>query len=323
MNMAGVNEARRPHPVLVALAVIGAFVLIAVFLILIGVGFLFKSIDKGIGEITFGSNKKGNLEQVFSSSPSTPFTAGIKIEGEIDSEMAESILEKLEYCESNTKITGILLDVDSPGGSVVPSQEMFDFISSLKAKKPVVAYVRDVAASGAYYTIASASQIIANRGSMIGSIGVIMAGMEYSSALEWLKVKPITIKTGKLKDSGSPSRPWTNEDREYLESLLEQTRQLFSNDVKTARNLPESTLAKMSDGRVVLAQEAVTLKLIDSLGNKKNAMESIASLTKKTEPDELHYLEESKHVPYFLEHLIEQSAKSLVKSVNSRLLERR
>jgi protease IV len=314
MDMA--DAQRRPHPILVALAAIGTVVLLAVLLLLVGVGVAMKSFEKGISEISFSKGSSTSAaEEFYSNTPSKPFTAGIKLVGEIDSEMADTVLEKLEHAGENEKATAVLLEVDSPGGTVVPSQEMYDLIKEISQKKPVVAYVRDVAASGAYYTISSATKIVASRGSMIGSIGVLLSGIEYSEALAWLKVKPITLKTGKLKDAGSPNRPWSEDDKVYLQDMLEKTRLQFIDDVRFSRKLPDTSIVKMSDGRVVLGTEALELKLIDSLGGKKQALELIAELTKKAKPDEVFYLEESKKVPFFLEQFLNNSAKKIASKI--------
>jgi len=242
--------------------------------------------------------------------------AGIRLEGEINSPMADEVIEKLEEAEEDKRVVGILLEVESPGGAVVPSQEMYDIITRIKAAKPVVAYIRDVAASGAYYTIAPASRIVANRGSMVGSIGVVLETFEASELIAWAKLKPITLKTGKLKDAGSPTRPYSEDDKAYLQSLIDKTRAQFADDVKKARGLSDLTLAHMSDGRVVLGTEAANLKLIDKVGNRDDALDALEELTKQKPLPEVYYMEETtQNVPLVFRYLFEEASHSLGRGI--------
>jgi protease-4 len=211
-----------------------------------------------------------------------PFSSGlaeIKLNQPIDSEVASVVVDKLNEAAEDERIKGILLEVDSPGGSVVASQEIYDAILKIKEQTPVVAYMRNVAASGAYYSSVPASWLIANRGTMVGSIGVIMENFEASKLIQWMKLQPVTLKTGKLKDSGSAVRPWTAEDKAYLQQLINDTRDQFVSDVRLARpQITTETIRYMSDGRVILGTEALTRKLVDALGNRKNAIEKAAEL---------------------------------------------
>ncbi|NBX16178.1 MAG: signal peptide peptidase SppA [Proteobacteria bacterium] len=205
--------------------------------------------------------------------------AEIRLNQPIDSEIAGTVVEKLQQAADDERIKGIILEVDSPGGTVVASQEIYDSISKIKTKTPVVAFMRDVAASGAYYSSVPSSWIIANRGTMVGSIGVIMENFEASKLIQWMKLQPVTLKTGKLKDAGSSVRPWTGEDRAYLQQLINDTRDQFVADVRRARpQLSPETMRYMSDGRVILGTEALNRKLIDALGNRTNAIEKAAEL---------------------------------------------
>jgi protease-4 len=302
--MADENLRRRPHPLLVALSVIGAFALMAFVFVLLIMGWGFSqiaSVGSGSGHSKFigpiGADK---------------IIAGIRLEGEIADATARSVLEKLQEAKENDQVVGILLDVNSPGGSVVASQEMYDAIKSLRDKKPVVAYVREMAASGAYYASASATKIVANRGSMVGSIGVIMSTVEATQLLNWLKVKPVTIKTGKLKDTGSPTREWTPEDVQYLQELINKTREQFVTDVREGRAVPEESLKKMSDGRVVLGSEALELKLVDALGPKDFALTEVRTLAKAAADTELIYLDEKPRFDEVLQRLLEEQSNSQV-----------
>jgi protease-4 len=219
------------------------------------------------------------------------YVAGIRLSGEISDDTANEIVDKLETAREDSAAVGILLEVNSPGGSVVPSQEIYDEVKKVAASKPVVVYVREMAASGAYYSSASATKIVANRGSMVGSIGVIMEGYDAQKLMEFLKVTPNTVKTGELKDTGSPTRAMTDKDRKYLQTLIEATRQEFASDVKQGRGTSDDTMNYMSDGRVVLAPEALKLKLIDKVGSKDDALSEIAFSAKIKKAPELFYYE--------------------------------
>lgn len=203
--------------------------------------------------------------------------AEIKLDSPIDSDVANIVVAKLKEASEDKRIKGVLLEINSPGGSVVASQEIHDTIKRIKEKTPVVAYMREVAASGAYYSAVPSSWIVANRGTMVGSIGVIMSSIEATQLIEWLKLKPVTLKTGRLKDTGSPMRSWTVEDKAYLQALIDSTRDQFVSDVRAARpKITPESLRHMSDGRVVLGTEAFSRQLVDSLGGRPDAIAKAA-----------------------------------------------
>ena len=315
--MADAGIQRRPHPLLVAMAVIGALALVAVIFVMVAVGMAAKN----LGRIGMGGQGSGQgRESYLSGTHLQEMIAGIRIENEIVSETAEQVVEKLMEAKDDSRVKGILLEVNSPGGSVVASQEIYDAVNLVKATKPVVAYVREMCASGCYYSSASATRLVANRGSLIGSIGVIMSTVEVTQLMNWMKLQPVTIKTGKLKDSGSPTRVVTDDDKAYLQELIDKTRDQFANDVKTARNLDTGAMARMSDGRVVLGPEALELKLIDRVGGKDAALEEVYTAGNiKTKP-ELIYMEEMKELPEFLNELLNSSSKTLGREFASSLL---
>jgi len=260
----------RTPPWVMLLATIGFIFIVGSSLLIYGGFWAFKSIGASL------SNVNGH---VYTHKISHGPTAAIIIlDGQITAELADKILEKLVTAETEKKYVGVMLEVNSPGGSVVASQEIYDMVEALKATKPVVVYMREVAASGAYYASAPASKIVANRGTMVGSIGVILQSFETSQLITWLKLKPMTLKTGSLKDAGSPLREWTPHDKDYLQRLINTTRDQFVQDVAKARSLPQTTIDAMSDGRVVLGAEALDLKLVDALGSKQTAKKILEEL---------------------------------------------
>lgn len=287
-----------PHPIWIVLSTFGLIAITLFGLSIFATGYLLTSISR----MTTSSSSDGKF---FSSMKiDGDSVAGIRLEGEIGAKMVEDVLEKFDQASQQSNIKGILLEVNSPGGAVVPSQEIYDAVVRIKEKMPVVVYVRDMAASGAYYASASASSIVANRGSLVGSIGVILSTVEGTKLLEWMKLKPITLKTGKLKDSGSPFREWNQDDKEYLQKLIEATRVQFMSDVQKGRNLDAASVGYMSDGRVVLADEGLNLKLVDKLGDKDVALQEIQALAGLKKKPHLFYLEKKKGLEELTEELL-------------------
>ncbi len=276
-------------------ATIGAISIVFFLLFFLVIGIVFYSLSNGIKSFSSSFNPAMSSRTGLTFTVpniNSPYIAGIRLSGEITSDTSTTILEKLEAAKEDKHAIGILFDVNSPGGSVVASQEIYDAIKEISKIKPVVTYVREVAASGAYYSSASSNKIIANRGSIIGSIGVIMNGFEADKLIQFLKINPVVIKTGALKDTGSPTRPMNEKDKQYLQELIEETRMQFVDDIKQARKTSDSTMKFMSDGRVILGPQALNLKLIDSIGSKHTVMEEITSLAKQKNVPELYYYED-------------------------------
>ena len=150
---------------------------------------------------------------------------------------ADKVLAQIEEAKKNKNIKGVLLDVNSPGGAVAPSVEIAYAIKELRKVKPVVAYASGIMASGSYYSSIWADKIIANPGSMVGSIGVIFQGTNLEELMDKIGVKTQTIKAGKYKESGTPTREWTNYEKEELEKVIKDTYSMFVSDVAKARKL--------------------------------------------------------------------------------------
>lgn len=301
---------RRPHFLLLMFAAIGAAALLAASVFLVLVVLLIKSIG--------GSANFQVADSYLRADGGEKIVAGIKLEGEINPELATEVVEMLEEASQQKNVAGVLLDVNSPGGSVVASQEIYDTVARLRETLPVVVYVREMAASGAYYSSASASRIIANRGSIIGSIGVILSSMETSELLKWARLKPVTLKTGALKDAGSPVREWTPADKAYLQKLIDDTRKIFVNDVVTMRKLSEESVEKMSDGRVVLGSEALSMRLIDAIGSKNDALVAAAGLAGiKGKPELIYMRKKRKFSEMFAEMMDEEAITNIFRKTLS------
>ena len=336
MGEAGAQK-RRSNILVVILAVIGALTLTAAVLF---ISTLFWGLSTFSNQIILGSSR--GLSQMKSN-----FIAEIKLEGPIGSELIDEVIEKIDSVEKSDQARAIFLEVNSPGGTVVASQELHDRILEVRKKIPVLSYYRDVAASGAYYGSSASTWLVANRGSMVGSIGVIMQSVVIKDLLDWAHLKPITIKSGSLKDAGSQVRELNAEDETYLTALLKNTHAQFIDDVLKGRNvserqkdlltalqslkinfteealhadlislkdLPVSSMDHMRDGRVVLGDEAVRMGLADIIGSKQKAVEVLRKILQDPEI-ELETIEDEENFDSIIEHYLERVQISFQKMV--------
>jgi protease-4 len=169
-------------------------------------------------------------------------------------------------------IKAIVVRIDSPGGAVAPSQEIFQAVKRAAEKKPLVASMGSTAASGGYYIALGAPHIVANPGTVTGSIGVISQIFNVEGLLDTLEVDVHTIKTGKFKDSGSPFREFTAADRKYFDALISDIYEQFIEDVAAARDMELDAVRELADGRVFSGRQAKELKLVDALGSMQDAV---------------------------------------------------
>ena len=202
----------------------------------------------------------------------------VDIEGELVE--SRSILEQLKRYEDSNSVKAILLNIDSPGGGVAVSQEIYAEIKRLREKKDktIVAYLSSTGASGAYYISCAANKIVANPGTIVGSIGVIAEWVNYADLLEWAKLKEIVFKTGEFKDTGSPARALTDNERKYFQGLIDDMYVQFLEAVSSGRKLELQEVRAMADGRVFTGRDAQQRKLIDQIGNFQDAVDLTAKL---------------------------------------------
>jgi protease-4 len=205
---------------------------------------------------------------------STHRVAVVPIEGPIMD--ARETVDKLEeYAESST-VKAIVVRINSPGGAIAPSQEIYSQILRIREEtdKPVVASFDSVAASGGFYIASACDQIVANPGSITGSIGVILQWLEFEDLIKWAKMRPETITSGALKSAGSPFQKLTDEERQYLQRIVNQLHQQFVKAVAAGRKgkISEADVARIADGRVFTGEEALALKLVDRLGTLHDAV---------------------------------------------------
>ncbi|WP_201523058.1 signal peptide peptidase SppA [Aliarcobacter butzleri] len=193
-------------------------------------------------------------------------------------------LENIEKAKTDTNIKGVLLVVDSPGGAVAPSVEVAYAIKELKQIKPVVVYASGVIASGSYYASIWADKIIANPGSMVGSIGVIMQGVNTKELMDKIGIQTQTVKAGKYKESGTPTRKWTEFEEKQLQSVIDDTYNMFITDVATARNLDIKNYTSFADAKIFTSKQAKDVGLVDEVANITVAQKTLAELSKVENP---------------------------------------
>lgn len=194
----------------------------------------------------------------------------VTVEGAIIS--ADTTVEDLERFRKNDDIKSVILRVESPGGSVAASQEILEAVRRVAAKKPVVASMGSVAASGGYYIVCGANRVLANPGTVTGSIGVRMEHVMLGDLLRWAKIKHETLKSGRLKDMGTFDRPMTPEERAVLQGILDDIHVQFKEEVAKARNLPIEKVDELADGRVYTGRQAKELGLVDEMGGFDEAI---------------------------------------------------
>src|SRR5947199_10096076 len=219
----------------------------------------------------------------FSADDATDLTFSDRIQVvDVDGELVESrpILDQLKRYEDSNSVKAILLNIDSPGGGVAVSQEIYTEIRRLRDKKDkiVVAYLSSTGASGAYYVACAANKIVANPGTIVGSIGVIAEWVNYADLLEWAKLKEIVFKTGEFKDTGSPTRALTDNERKYFQGLIDDMYVQFLEAVSSGRKLELQEVRSIADGRVFTGRDAKERKLIDEIGNFQDAVDATAKL---------------------------------------------
>jgi protease IV len=185
---------------------------------------------------------------------------------------AKVAVEQLGKFHRDESIKAIVVRIDSPGGAVGPTQEIFHEINRVRKDKHVVASMGGVAASGGFYIAMACEKVLAMPGTITGSIGVITQLLNMKELAEWAKLKSVTYKSGPLKDAGNPFRENTPEDDAYFQALVDNIYGQFLADVAKARNLPVDSVKPVADGRVLTGQQALEKKLIDEFGNLRDAV---------------------------------------------------
>jgi protease-4 len=218
-------------------------------------------------------------------SPGGPKIAVVELTGVIED--SSEVLKELYLAARSKEFKAIVLRVDSPGGAVAPSEEVYNAVKKLKVDKPIVVSMGSVAASGGLYASLGASKILCMPGTQTGSIGVVMQIPNFTTIAKNVGVEMITVKSGALKDAGNQFRPMTDEERKFLEGTAAKVHELFIRAVADGRNIPEGTVKTFADGRVLLGSEAKTLGLVDGFGDVYDAgREALKLANVELKPDE-------------------------------------
>ncbi len=192
---------------------------------------------------------------------------------------SESIVRQFKKYRENSSVKAIVFRIESPGGGVSASQEIYQEVrKTRKSGKPIVVSMGSVAASGGYYVAIGADKIVANPGSVTGSIGVISQFMHYDDLLGKIGISSSTIKSGKLKDSGSPFRKMNEDDKKYFQGMIDDIYDQFVSSVAAERKLDPKVVRQLADGRVYTGRKAYELKLIDTLGTYEDAISIAADM---------------------------------------------
>jgi protease IV len=186
---------------------------------------------------------------------------------------SDEYVRELRSLRENDAIAGVILRVDSPGGAVAPSQEIFKEVMRFRlANKPLVVSMGNLAASGGYYVACPAFKIFANPGSETGSIGVILSFPHYYKLLSKIGVDIEVLKSGELKDIGNPNREMTPREKVFLQAMLDDIHMQFIEDVSKSRNISKDSLIPIADGRIFTGRQALRARLVDTLGGYEDAV---------------------------------------------------
>jgi protease-4 len=207
----------------------------------------------------------------------------IELEGlivDVDDQVRE-----LRAYRDNPGIRAVVIRINSPGGAVAPTQELYDALRKFReAGKPVVASLGAVAASGGYYVAVAADQIYANPGTLTGSIGVVMQMANLNALMKKVGVEYVVVKSGEFKDVGNFARPMTAEERRILQALLDDVHGQFIAAVADGRKLDRAEVRRFADGRVFSGSQAKALRMVDALGGLEEAVDGAATLAGLPKP---------------------------------------
>jgi protease IV len=223
--------------------------------------------------------------------------AVVDLEGVILS--PKDVVEQLRKFADDSSVKAIVLHVNSPGGGAAASEEIYREVLRIRdqKKKLIVASIETVGASGAYYVSSAADKIFADNASIVGSIGVIAEWYNYEELMKWAKLQQITLKAGEFKDTGSPTRPMTPEERAYMQGLIDNMHVQFIHSVAVGRKMKDDQVRALANGKVWTGEEALPLKLVDQIGDFRAAIEDTAkSVGIKGEPTLVHPEKDRKSV---------------------------
>lgn len=280
--------------------IVGIFILVTV-LFFIFIVFAFYTVSSLKESASLG-------QSLLDKSKNSPI-AVISIENEIME--SKKIVEMLQQAEEEKDIKAIILRIDSPGGAVAPTQEIYEEVRRIDQKKPIYASFGTVAASGGYYIGAACRKIWANAGTLTGSIGVIMQMADLSELFKWAKYKPETIKAGRYKDLGNPGRAMTDEERQFLSDLLAGTHKQFMDDITAVRkDRLKKDITELAQGQIFHGKEAKELGLVDEVGGLWQAGRAIHKELKLKGEFSLRYIKPQKK-KFSLAELLQETEETM------------
>jgi protease-4 len=221
-------------------------------------------------------------------------------------------IEQLQYIKEKESIKAVVLRIDSPGGVVGPTQEIYEEVKKLKKIKPVIVSMGSVAASGGYYIAVPANKIFANPGTITGSIGVLMKLTNFEDLIKKVGIKSIVLKSGEFKDTGSPVRPLSIQDKKVLEGVIQSMYGQFVTAVAEGRKIPVEQVKVLADGRIYTGEQAFNNKLIDKMGNLQDAVDEAAKIVGIKDKPEIVYPPKPKRSIFDI--LVEGVSENLVKA---------
>ncbi len=216
----------------------------------------------------------GRQEESFSAFGSK--IAVVDLDGVIFS--PKQIVPQLKKFADDDSVKAIIIHVNSPGGGVAASEEIYREVKRIRdeKKKRIVASIETVGASGAYYVASATNKIYADKGSVVGSIGVIAEWVNYGDLMRWAKLNPITMKAGEFKDTGSPTREMTPPEREYMQALIDNMHTQFIQAVADGRHMKEADVRAIANGKVWTGEQALNMKMIDQVTDFEGAVKDTA-----------------------------------------------
>jgi protease-4 len=222
-------------------------------------------------------------------------------------------IEELAKFRKDGSVKAVVVRIESPGGGVSPSQELYQEIRRTVREKPVVVSMGSVAASGGYYIACAAQKIYANPGTITGSIGVILQFTNFEELFSKIGFRMEVVKSGPYKDVGNPGREMTPEEKAYLQNMVDNVHQQFVRDVARGRRMKVEKVREVADGRIFTGEQAMELGLVDELGNLKDAVDAAAKMAAiEGEPKIIYPEKEKKSVfDYLFDRITEKLANNL------------
>ncbi len=235
---------------------------------------------------------------------------------------SRDVVRQIRNFREDDSVRGIIIRIDSPGGAVAPSQEIYSEVLRSRPNKPIYASMGSVAASGGYYIAAAAERVFANPGSLTGSIGVIMAFSNVEGLMEKVGVKPEVIKAGKYKDTGSPARAMSKKERQYLTRVVDDVHQQFMEAVTKGRKISPEQTRKISDGRIFTGRQALAMNMVDELGGLEDVIASLGKrLGMEGRPKVIQEKERETFMEWFMNSKVPDSLKTMSLTPNQPALQ--